>query len=321
MELRDMTADQARLGLGAMKAVAMANGAFEEAERELLQAAAKALSLALDPDALAPAAPEEVARGLADPAWRLRLVQALIVMALIDGEASPAEAELIDRFAEALEVRDSRARVSLLHHLIEGRLSMIRLDMARRQPVLRQALGQVWQEQGLRGLFKFVRTMSSVAAGNLPGGAFEPEIAWRYRQLGLLPEGTFGREFWKHMTERRFAFPGEPGGIPEVMIHHDLTHVLTGYDTTPEGETQIASFYAGYQKEDPFAFIFMVLVMFHLGIKLAAPEPGKGFFDPKKVLRAMERGAAMNVDLTDHWDHWAVVELPIEEVRRRYNIL
>ena len=45
-----------------------------------------------------------------------------------------------------------------------------------------------------------------------------------------------GREFWQHMTSRKFAFPGEPGGLLERQCHHDLTHVLTGYDTDPDGE-------------------------------------------------------------------------------------
>ena len=114
-----------------------------------------------------------------------------------------------------------------------------------------------------------------------------------------------------------------PGGIPEVGTHHDLTHVLTGYDTDPAGETQIAAFYAGYFKEDPFSFLFMVLVMFHVGVAIGPPmiTAAKGQFDPEKVLRAMERGSKINVDLTDHWDYWSVMSEPIDAVRARYNIV
>src|SRR6185436_575458 len=113
-------------------------------------------------------------------------------------------------------------------------------------------------------------------------------------------------EFWEHMTSRKFSFPGEPGGLLEKQLHHDLTHVLCGYDTDPEGECQIAAFYAGYYKQDPFSFLFLVLCMFQVGVPLAPNSDfvttAKLTFAPEKVLRAMQRGAGVKVDMTDHWD-------------------
>ncbi len=142
-----------------------------------------------------------------------------------------------------------------------------------------------------------------------------------YKQLGLLPQGTLGREFWEHMTARKFGFPGEPGGLLELGVSHDMTHVLCGYDTDPEGETQIASFYAGYFKEDPFSFVFMVLLMFHLGVRLSPiATPATMKFDPEKVLRAMKRGARLNTDLTRDWDWWQDVGRPMREVQERLGI-
>jgi hypothetical protein len=38
------------------------------------------------------------------------------------------------------------------------------------------------------------------------------------------------------------------------------------------------------------------------------------------VMRAVARGAACKVDLSDHWDPFEVAHLPLEEVRRRYEI-
>ncbi len=60
---------------------------------------------------------------------------------------------------------------------------------------------------------------------------------WAYKRLGLLPEGTLGREYWKHMTEVGFGFHGEHGSIPDA-IAYDIIHVLAGNDTTPLGEIQ-----------------------------------------------------------------------------------
>jgi hypothetical protein len=37
-------------------------------------------------------------------------------------------------------------------------------------------------------------------------------------------------------------------------------------------------------------------------------------------MRAVARGAACKVDLSDHWSHWDVVERPLEEVRESYGI-
>ena len=41
-----------------------------------------------------------------------------------------------------------------------------------------------------------------------------------------LPDGTLGREYWKHMTTVGFGFPGEPAGIPLPVAYHDVAHVL-----------------------------------------------------------------------------------------------
>ncbi len=38
------------------------------------------------------------------------------------------------------------------------------------------------------------------------------------------------------------------------------------------------------------------------------------------VLRALQRGAAMKVDLGDNWDFWDDVELPIDAARERLGV-
>jgi hypothetical protein len=64
-----------------------------------------------------------------------------------------------------------------------------------------------------------------------------------------------------------------------------------------------------------------VIVQFHLGIKVTPiAEARTGLFDVRKVIRAAERGAACRDDLSARWDHWAWVELPVEEARERLGI-
>jgi uncharacterized tellurite resistance protein B-like protein len=311
MDLSALSEGQKLVGLGAMKAVALAHGEMTGEETNLLESVAAAISVAADVEKLAVPSPEEVAAAVPEGEWRERLVQALVVVAAIDGEATADEAAVVDRYAKALGVSDPRQKN--LHQLIDHQMMRLRFDLMRRFPIIRQLFSEAWNEEGAKGVFKLVK--------GIVGKDTDPEVAWKYKSLGLLPEGTLGREFWTHMTKRRFALPGELGGISERGCHHDLTHVLTGYDTDPEGEIQIAAFYAGYKKEDPFGFIFGTMVMFHLGVKLSPiATPAQMKWDPKKVLRALERGSKITRDLTDHWNYWEDFELPIDAVRKKYNI-
>ena len=84
----------------------------------------------------------------------------------------------------------------------------------------------------------------------------------------------------------------------------------------------MACFSAGFQRRDPWLFVFFVLLQFHVGIRMTPiTEARTGFFDPTKALIAIRRGAAMNVDLNNGWEYWPVMGEQVEELRRRYNIL
>jgi len=41
----------------------------------------------------------------------------------------------------------------------------------------------------------------------------------------------------------------------------------------------------------------------------------------ESMLAAIERGSKVNTDLSDKWDYWAWIEMPIDEVRQKMNIL
>jgi hypothetical protein len=85
---------------------------------------------------------------------------------------------------------------------------------------------------------------------------------------------------------------------------------------------QVACFSAGFQRRDPWAFVFFVLLQFHVGIRVTLITGARtGFFDPVKAMIAIRRGAAMTVDLNSGWDYWPVMSAQVDELRRRYNIL
>jgi ubiquinone biosynthesis protein Coq4 len=188
----------------------------------------------------------------------------------------------------------------------------------------------------LHGTTVDVDTMASIAPGEVAEVITEPHRRKRVvqlasiaamvegdvtKQLSLLPEGTIGREFWEHCAKNRFSVPGEKGGIPERMVFHDFGHVLAGYDTRPESEIQQGAFQGGFVREDGFAFLMFAIIQFHLGVKVTPVSDGyAGLFDVPKVLRAAQRGAACKVDLSDHWDPFAVADAPLEQIRAEYGV-
>lgn len=311
MELKMPSAEQARWGLRAMKTIALADGALEESERHMLSSIQAVLGTNYPVDELSPVTPAELAKGLTDRQIRHQLVQGLIVVSLIDGKANQQEADLVEEFAYALEVDAPEVRD--LRYVLNGEMLRLRLDLARRF-WLREKVKEIWNGEGIRGIYKFVRGMM---------GKYEDQaLAARYQALEHYPPGSLGRSYWEYCRNNGFALPGEKGGAAEQVLFHDCAHVLSGYGTTPEEEVQVACFSAGFQRRDPWAFVFFVLLQFHVGVRMTPITQARtGFFDPVKAMIALRRGAAMNIDLNSGWDYWPVMGEQVEELRRRYHIL
>jgi hypothetical protein len=237
------------------------------------------------------------------------VLQAMILTALADEKASTEEADVIETFAKVLEVRD--ARIVNLRQLAKGQVVRMFVDIARRS-FARREFESALRDQGLSGLWKIV--------GPMIGRARDAQLARRYLDLGALPDHTLGHTYFRFIVDNELGFPGE-GIVPESGVWHDLTHVLAGYGIDPAGEVQNVSFIAGYRQEDPFFWLFTIALQFHLGIKVSPYSPGlRGHFDPALVMRAVERGNAVNVDLSEGWDYWKDLELPLEEARSKYGV-
>lgn len=311
MELKIPSPEQAYWGLRAMKTVALSDGALDDSELHMMEALQRIFATTYALDELAPIAPADLARALPDPQLRCQLVQGLIVMSLIDQEASSQEVDLVEQFAQALDV--SIPEVKDLRYLLKGEILQLRLDLARRFWLSEKVIG-IWNDEGLRGIYKLVR--------GLMGKYENAELAARYKVLEQYPAGSLGRAYWEYCSKNGFALPGEKGGAPEQILFHDCAHILSGYGTAPEEEVQVACFSAGFQRRDPFTFILFVLLQFHVGVRMTPITQARtGFFDPEKAMIAVRRGAAMNVDLNNGWDYWPVMGEQVAELRRRYNIL
>ena len=308
MDLVVLSEKEVPHALRALREVVASNGRITPAEARFIEVIAELHGATADVGSLASVTPGEVAEVITEPHQRKRVVQLAAIAAMVEGEVTPAGAAAVKALAAALGVKEAGLRV--LDNIAADHRLLTRFDMMRR--IMGKYGTQAWNEEGFAGL----RKMSAMFVN-----AEDLEVAWKYRQLGLLPEGTLGREFWEHCTKNRFALPGEKGGIPERMAFHDFGHVLAGFDTRPESEIQQGAFQGGFVREDGFAFLMFVIIQFHLGMKVTPVTDGRvGLFDVPKVLRAAQRGAACKVDLSDHWDPFAVADAPLEQIRAEYGV-
>ncbi|MFO0613829.1 MAG: hypothetical protein U0414_14650 [Polyangiaceae bacterium] len=299
-------------GLRAMKMIATADGAFSPAERGLIETAQRAFGSNVDVDALEPITPEELASVITEPGKRRQIVRGMIILSLVDGEATPAESALVERFARALGV-DSPS-VGTLRLLADKSFLRARFDIARRF-FAREKATEMAKEKGLGWLVKSLAVMAGVRE--------DAAIAAPYRALEACPAGSLGRGYFDFIRSNGYSLPGEKGSPPEPLFFHDLTHVLSGYGTDPDGELSVLSFHAGCRREDkdPFAFILFGIAEFHLGIAMSPVAVGtKMMLDPAKMFRAIERGSRCTIDPTDGWDPWPLMNEPLDELRAKYGI-
>ena len=149
----------------------------------------------------------------------------------------------------------------------------------------------------------------------------DPALAARFATLRELPAGTLGQGFLAYLAANGFGLPGERGSVSDIIVAHDLAHVLAGYGTTPDEEVQVACFSAGHRKKDPFAMVLFVLFQFHLGLQMTpGAKPERGHFVPSRVLAALVRGSRVNVDLTGAWDYWPNLGEDLDALRARFGV-
>ena len=161
---------------------------------------------------------------------------------------------------------------------------------------MRRMFRRIWKEEGALGIIR--------AIGFVLGLHRDRALSTRFCALSKLPPGTFGRAVADHFAARGLPYPGERGGIPERMMHHDLMHVINGYDTDAAGECQIAGFYCGSTEGEPFTSIMTALATFQLALRVspAVVQPARGAFEPRRVLAAFLRGRCLRVDVMGAWD-------------------
>ena len=308
----------ALLGLRAMKTMASAAGPIGPSQRALMETAKRViLHIDADIDSLAPITPAELAAGFPSPELRRQYVNGMLVVSLSDGVPARETVAQVEAFAKALGI--AAPELHDLRLLADHHMTLFKLDVLRRGQVADIMKDQLAQK-GPLSLARSVLTLRGVME--------DKALAARYRAWEKLPPDTLGHNLVAFYNKNGFSVPGERGGFPESGLWHDFTHVLGGYDTEPEGEIQVASFSAGHKRHEPFYLIMFSVLIFSTGINVRPTTDGfttVGVLGKPGVAElmfaAIERGSKVNTDLSDKWDYWPVVELPIDEVRRRLNVL
>lgn len=317
MQLIHPEGEEAIACLRAMRGVTAGDGPLAPAVRALMEAARSALmSVETDIDALAPIEAEELARIVKTPGLAEQLVGALIVGVLADGEPDRAAFARLEQVAKALGVTTPALRT--LRLLVEKHMMLFRLDFIRRSHVA-DMVKDAWRHHGrLRG-------MAAAILGQR-GLHEDKELAARFTALAELPENTFGRIYYEHCRSHGFSFPGERGGFPITGAYHDMVHVLSGYGTAPEEELLVGAFTAGFKRSNPFYMILLVSFLWGAGVNVVpVSQPhitgtlGRGE-NAARFIRALERGGRVNTDMSDNWNFWPLLPLPIDDVRARLGV-
>jgi len=318
MQLLQPDPATALLGLRALKTIASASGAIGPAQRALMEAARQViLRIDADIETLPPVTPAELAAGFPSTELRQQFANGMLVMALADGVPSRETVATVEAFSEALGI--ATPELADLRLLAERHMLVFKLDFLRRSQVA-DIMKNQFEQKGPLALAKSVLTMRGLIE--------DPALAARYRAWEKLPDDTLGHGLVAFYARNGFSLPGERKGFPEAGLYHDLCHVLGGYGTDPEGEVQVAAFTAGFKRTRPFYVVLFAVLIFSTGVNM---RPSKEDFVTVGVLgkpgvaermfAAIERGTQVNLDLSDKWDYWAYVGLPLDEVRRRLNVV
>ncbi|MBF6301507.1 hypothetical protein IU459_28800 [Nocardia amamiensis] len=247
--------------------------------------------------------------------FRERIVQTMLLAALVVRPLPSVVANRLREFADALDIDDDM--IAVAHKYAEGAIDLAAVDFAR--------------NGYLGGLDP--RRLTALHTQSLDSSwgqvSDDPVLAARWASLRDLPVGTLGRGVADFYRDRGFVTPGLPGSAPPLLAQHDWVHVLAGYGTTLENEIEVFAFMAR-ANDDPRAFslLAMVVSLFETGYLHA----GAGLFEANeghlrtagmatRLADAMRRGALTqgSHDFLD-LDWFTLADRPITVVRNEIDL-
>lgn len=262
--------------------------------------------------------PGEAASAVGSPALRTRLVQLMVVLELVLHPLPADVARSVERYAAALGVHEpmlAAARQTAADHAALMYADIYRSSWYTAETRREILHGRLWE---------LVRSKAAYT-----GIVGDRRILERWRALGRLPAGTWGRQVAEFYAANGFPLPGERHGIGEVGARHDWVHVLAGYPATPEGEIDVFTFIAAAM-DDPRGFSLLVttLALFqdhsirHVALKAVRIARADTLADPGAPERfgdALRRGLRCRVDPLSV-DHFALAGRDLGELREEWDV-
>ena len=317
MKLLRPTAEEGAAGLRAMTTVARARGEIADSTRSLINAAQKMLiGTSEQIDDLEPITPEELAAAVERPEIRNQLINGMVVTTMSASDPPQEQSEAVRSFANALHV--DGPQLSTIEKLTKHDLLLFKLCVLRNGH-LPDAVRDEYRHHGFWGVVKGFMGLKGIRE--------DKKVADTFRAWEKLPKDSLGAYVFRHYRENSFAFPGEKGGFPAAGMYHDFSHVLAGYNTTPQGETLVGGFTAGYRDKRADQGLFtalFVLSIFSAGVDVTPIGVGSWSGTvgdvAEQFLIAIQRGSVLNTDLSDDWNFWEYIEVPLEEMRERLGV-
>jgi hypothetical protein len=296
-------------------------------QRRLIEALFPAMTgFAVMLDDRAPVGPEELAAGLARRtlAFRTRMVQMMLLCALVRHPLPADVAAAVATFAGELGVEEDMVRVA--QEFAAGSLRLAALDFERngytRVMNVETTAAAMHETRPLEAAWEF--------------SVNDRELAAQWAALEELPRETIGRKVWEMYEARGFSYPGAPDSAPPLLCQHDWVHVLADYGTTVESEVEVFGLIARANDDmHAFSLLAMVISLFETGYLATGAglfQSSVGHFSGQEGMAvrlsdAMRRGALCHDNETgsDSIDFLAMDWLslagrPVEELRARFSL-
>lgn len=306
------------LSRGVVSAVAPADG-LSELQRVLVQALFEAMTghpAALDAP---PIGAEAFARALArrNAVFRTRIVQNMVLTALVLRPLPPDVADRVAEFARALCIDDGM--LSVAREFAKGSLGLAAVDFER------NGYTATWSPADAAALHA-----STALSTPWDVAVHDERLAAQWSALEALADGTIGRRITEFYRARGFAYPGRPGSAPPLLAQHDWVHVLADYGTTVESELEVFAFIARANDDlRAFSLLAMVISLFETGYL----RTGAGLFEysqghlshrgmATRVADAMRRGALCSgsIDFL-RVDWFAIAHLTVDAARAQFGLV
>jgi hypothetical protein len=308
---------QSRAIVQAMYAVASAEGRVPllPIEEESIAAIQRHLLHRVEP--IMPSAmvlPADLATTIADPTMRRETVRILALLPIVDGKVTAEKARVVEAAASRLGVED--LGVTLLRQGVKRQFKRMAFG------IMMRSVAYYWSPTGKARLRDWL-DMLRIGMPSIPGlyeVMTDKSLLAKYRDLERRPAGTLGHALYRFYTTRGYPLPGEPKSFPEGWSKHEVYHIVSEYETSDQGEMLNAAFSGGNTEIICMDLLMLTLLQFQAGFQVMPGPAPKGELRPDAFFRAVARGAATNVDLLNGWDLWSVVDLPVDEIRRRFAV-